>query len=788
MGHLNAAGPLPFPGQARQCHHGPQPPPSVTSCKTSSPGRSLVKHLLHLALIPFVLSDLSAQMAWEKLSFPRGAQIEMCYDSARKRVVAVGMIIEGVATSTTYLTWEWDGKQWEQKSSVAHPHVRVGTGLAYDSQRGVTVLFGGGFSRVFGDTWEWDGTHWKSRVTATQPAKRAPYALAYDEARGVTVMFGGWTGTALLDDTWEYDGTDWRQRHPAAKPPAMARHTLTYDPVRKVTVMSGGEDAVGSYSTDTWEWDGTTWHKRTPATSPPGRREHAACYDPSRGAVVIHGGQNGHYSGYTDLNDTWEWDGVSWTQRGAASAPYRVSHALVFDPGMGRTLLYGGTTPTSPEGFRELLLWDGTAWTPWRDAGPENRYGAATGYDPSRKRIVLFGGMDHTLGNSFLGDTWEWDGAHWSLRSQTGPEPGARGRLVPDATGRMIMFGGTVNTPTRQTNSTWGWDGTTWTRLQTPHPPSRWNHAIAYDAGRKRVVMFGGHLGSKIAADTWEWDGYTWLQRLSSNTPGPRVGHAMEYDAARQQLILFGGYAANVHVSDTWTWDGVDWKQLSPATTPPARWHHSLVYDSNRQRIVMVGGRAAAYAGLDDTWEWDGTDWHQSVAGPGRTQTGAAYDAANGVLHAICGEGYRRGGRYLLDDWWTYTPTVRHTTSSYGAGCAASRGVPTLSVDGPPIVGNQDFSYKIGNAAASTIASVSFGLSKGNTHVPGCCTLYVDTFLGSLATVTDTNGSARVPAQIPWDPAMHGVAVYAQGFIVDASGTCWSLASATAGRKFIIGD
>src|SRR5262245_52136863 len=79
------------------------------------------------------------------------------------------------------------GRGWELQLGP-----RSGSAMAYDSARGVTVLFGGalGFSPPYGDTWEWDGNTWIQRATQG-PSPRWYAAMAYDSARGVTVLFGG---------------------------------------------------------------------------------------------------------------------------------------------------------------------------------------------------------------------------------------------------------------------------------------------------------------------------------------------------------------------------------------------------------------------------------------------------------------------------------------------------------------------------------------------------------------------------------------------------------------------
>ena len=60
-------------------------------------------------------------------------------------------------------------------------------------------------------TWEWDGANWTQRSPDHKPAKRHRHAMAYDSARGVMVMFGGFVGeygsSYYYDDTWEYSET-----------------------------------------------------------------------------------------------------------------------------------------------------------------------------------------------------------------------------------------------------------------------------------------------------------------------------------------------------------------------------------------------------------------------------------------------------------------------------------------------------------------------------------------------------------------------------------------------------
>jgi len=91
---------------------------------------------------------------------------------------------------------------------------------------------------------------------------------------------------------------------------------MAYDAARRVTVLFGGWD--GSYPTDTWTWDGTNWTRMSPSASPPGRQNGAMAYDAVRHVVVLFGGWTCCVYG-GDFSDTWEWDGLNWTQVGSGT-------------------------------------------------------------------------------------------------------------------------------------------------------------------------------------------------------------------------------------------------------------------------------------------------------------------------------------------------------------------------------------------------------------------------------------------------------------------------------------
>ena len=300
---------------------------------------------------------------------------------------------------------------WTQKQDVG-PSARGEHAIAYDEARERTVLFGGraGGGSLQGDSWEWDGTDW-TEVADTGPDARSGHALAFDAARERVVLFGGEAaGSALRGDTWEWDGTDWTEVADTG-PDARSGHALAFDAARERVVLFGGEAAGSALRGDTWEWDGTDWTE-VADTGPDARSGHALAFDAARERVVLFGGEA---AGSALRGDTWEWDGKEWTEVAHFGPGPSAAFAMTFVG--GATLLFGGvTSSTAPAPAEELSRlsweWDGAHWTLRQDMGPTPRWGHAIAFDSVRGRPVLFGGFsalpaDPGVADSVLADTWD---------------------------------------------------------------------------------------------------------------------------------------------------------------------------------------------------------------------------------------------------------------------------------------------------------------------------------------------------------------------------------------------
>ena len=292
---------------------------------------------------------------------------------------------------------------WEQLSPATSPPARILASMAYDSGTGQLVLFGGDSNGTYlNDTWTWNGTTWAKQSPATSPPARDSASMAYDPGTGQLVLFGGTVnGVAGENDTWTWNGTTWAEQSPATSPSGRDSASMAYDPGTKQLVLFGGTGNAVDGENDTWTWNGTTWAKQSPATSPPARYGASMAYDTGTGQLVLFGG----YNNDVYLNDTWTWNGTTWTLQSPATSPSaRYDASMDYDTGTGQLVLFGGTLNSSPPESNDTWSWNGTTWTQQAPAtSPPARVLASMAYDSNSGQLLLFGGL---TSGGLLNDTW----------------------------------------------------------------------------------------------------------------------------------------------------------------------------------------------------------------------------------------------------------------------------------------------------------------------------------------------------------------------------------------------
>lgn len=290
--------------------------------------------------------------AWRQLfplhSAPGRSGHAMAYDSARGLTILFG----GIDTNGVILndTWQFDVHGWKKLTPAHAPSPRYRHTLSYDASTGTIVLFGGRDANVsLGDTWEWNGTDWIAINTSTAPPARFWHGMAFDSARNVHVLFGG-VSSQEYGDTWEYSANfqSWSLRSTSG-PPARLGIQLAFDAAHNQTVLFGGYTGVGTtlqahYLSDTWVWNGVsaTWSLRLPTTVPQGRTLYSLAFDPNRSVVMMQNGEEAVDATHTGtVMESWEWDGNNWSMHYFFCCPRREG-AMVYDLANARMIQYGG--------------------------------------------------------------------------------------------------------------------------------------------------------------------------------------------------------------------------------------------------------------------------------------------------------------------------------------------------------------------------------------------------------------------------------------------------------------
>ena len=319
----------------------------------------------------------------------------------------------------------------------------------------------------------------------------------------------------------------------------------------------------------------------------------------------------------------------------------------------------------------------------WRlqELEPGPRGNAALAYDSDRRVVVLFGGADLDIGpngGAAFGDTWEWNGFGWKhMHPAQSPEARSHHAMAYDAARhRVVMFGGN-SADAEFRADTWEWDGTTWTpRFVATAPHERHSHAMAYDAKRQRVVLFGGLAvlgGGKIQGlgDTWEWDGTTWSQIMFSGaTPPARGAPAMAYDPSRAKTVMFGGVGG---LADTWEYEGTTWTPR--VVVGPAGRETAMAYDPINHDVAIYGG-ASGTTVFGDAWAWNGVAWTKlpGTAPPARSGNALAGDVAHGTIISVGGNPTNEVGTWVFYGFdWMHRSTQPTYAQRAGSQCAMAR-------------------------------------------------------------------------------------------------------------------
>jgi hypothetical protein len=213
--------------------------------------------------------------------------------------------------------------------------------------------------------------------------------------------------------------------------------------------------------------------------------------------------------------------------------------------------------------------------------------------------------------------------AKWTLKEPNTSPPGVccnAQNVYDPATGRYIRFPKFSGSHGWQwarelylnDSSVWTYDlaGNRWRNMRpVPEPKLAPYRCAAWDSDQQIVVVFGGegsHEGTLIY-DPWRNE---WRWPRPAIEPDPRSGGNLAYDAARKRHVLFGSqFTDDPH---TWTYDVVanEWRDMRPETMPPTNQNDAvLTYDPIHQVVLalvkMTTGEGDDARHEVQTWAYD---------------------------------------------------------------------------------------------------------------------------------------------------------------------------------------
>lgn len=285
-----------------------------------------------------------------------------------------------------------------------------------------------------------------------------PLTLVYDSHRHVTVGIGGHSGTGGPYDpslyylaVSEYNGNSWVSRYDgsAANTPTFREiGNAVFDSKRNVTIIFGGW--VGSTEhalNELWEYDGTTWTQRTWTGPGPAPSEDVPmAFDPIRGRTIFL-----TLSAAAGTWETWEWTGSAWDRGPDLTGVNDVSLTkMVFDIGLNKAFVYTAAYGDIYEKTYEYTPGATAAQGVWQNvpisgSQYESYYGVSMVYDPYAQRVLRHGGRAYTqiYGYEDATDAWDSGLSRWNLVDHI-PEYGRAGAGMCFDLDRVttVLYGG----------------------------------------------------------------------------------------------------------------------------------------------------------------------------------------------------------------------------------------------------------------------------------------------------------------------------------------------------------
>ena len=526
------------------------------------------------------------------------------------------MLLFGGSPGSLNDTWTWDGR-WTQKHPAQSPPGGSLGVMAYDVTHHEMVLYepdqGPGTAP---QTWTWDGRDWTEQHPAHVPPTRQQPAMATDPSHSGVVLVGG-TAAGDRSDVWAWNGGDWTEVVPDQGPIFGSAHAVVVSAKVGHTLAVVGN--VGAYQLQSGAWsslgvpwpsatgwvgnvayavgtgfvrfgpDGATstwlpgrdsaWQALSPACSPPGRwingERPAMAYDEWRDLVVLFGG--------FDRNDTWTFDGKTWSRPSGATPPASPKPSPT--PGVG-------------------------AWSPLPDLPTGRLDASATVLRDGR--LLVAGGSQETEIAIATADIFDPKTNAWSAAA---PMTSARARhtatLLRD--GRVLVVGGLG--PGRGTAELYDPAANAWSPAGNLVEARANQQAVLLGDGG--VLVMGGRQAGRPLSSAEIFDprtrSWTAVPSLSVARDRPEAvalhdgrvlvtgGVTIDTGGALESGVLFGSPLATIELYDP---AKKAWTAGSPMSV--GRVGHAMAVLGSGQVLVVGGTRdpapAEVYDPVADTW------------------------------------------------------------------------------------------------------------------------------------------------------------------------------------------
>lgn len=554
------------------------------------------------------------------------------------------------------------GEQWGPDPAFGFPYPSglVSPAHAYDSIRDRHLFFGGYWQA---SEWAYTGTNdlWAIRTvpparedlgagSPLRPSIRAGAGLVFDASRDCVWMWGGGWYDNADSDLWTFgmsgDRT-WSMRPTVGQiPPPLSGHALVLDAARDRLLVWGGTRVNASQSPPAdviWALDLSSgeWRELHISGGPAVVGFSTVLMDARRSRLIVlaHTAHPRIELWSLALDETPRWDLLA-AFDGWQYPAERMMHAMALDEETGSVFIVGGHTDqraTTSLGLSidigvqmvepSLLLRD--AARGWVSARP-NLSSAVEQleavFDRRERRFLYYGGKGYLDGkrcHHCTTDYWHENGivaVRWGETPQcervasAGPVPPSRARhaMAYDAIRhRLLVFGGQAFGGSFEKRSDlWSFDLTEkiWTQLEDTHEPPPGSWLGFHDEPTDRLVVVGRDDPSLVYVLDLSAAQLSWVRKAI-----PAVAAGYEYDVCldtyRRRLILVASTGLFALALD----EGSGWARLQVANSIPSIAGHQVVYDADLDRIILNGGvrpRTAyfpvhAETPRSDTWTLD---------------------------------------------------------------------------------------------------------------------------------------------------------------------------------------